>query len=115
MAKSAGETWCPGAARAESDASVAREGTAESIWAENAHGVDRGERQCEVRVRQTRDDFPLERLVMSDGARPVGGTHQQRECELSGTRPAVTPSESVRRMAGHGERHSLGLSRALAT
>ena len=39
----------------------------------------------------------------TDWRRTKPGT-ARRERELSGARPAVTPSESVRRMAGHGER-----------
>ena len=66
--------------------------------------ADGGQRQREVRLRQTRDDLPLERLVVSDGASPVGGMQQQRKRELSSARPAVAPSASVRRVAGHRER-----------
>ena len=66
--------------------------------------MDRGERQREVRLRQARDDLPLERLVVGDGARAIGGAQQQRERELCGARPAVAPPEPVRRVPGHGKR-----------
>ena len=57
--------------------------------------ADRGERQRKVRLRRARNHLPLERLVVGDGTRPVGGAQRQRERELCGA-PPVAPPEFVR-------------------